>query len=151
MVGKSVFPFVREGISIYEKRIMRYISFEHIEIPDIKNCSSLSPEQIKEREGDAILKNIREGEELILLDEKGKSYSSRGWAQQIEQKMISGKKGITFVVGGAYGFSEKVYQRADSLLSISMMTFSHQIIRLFFVEQLYRAFTIIKGEPYHND
>jgi 23S rRNA (pseudouridine1915-N3)-methyltransferase len=151
MVGKSEFPFVKEGMSLYEKRIEHYVNFEHIEICNIKGTSSLPVELLKEKEGTAILKHIKEGDKVILLDERGKKYSSLEWASQIEKEMNIGSKNIIFIVGGAFGFSKEVYERADSLLSLSTMTFSHQIIRLFFTEQLYRAFTIIKREPYHNE
>lgn len=150
-VGKTTFPFVKEGCDIFIKRIKHYISFESIEIPELKNTSSLSKDQIKEREGELIMKHIKGTDKVILLDERGKTFSSVEWSREIEREMISGTKAIVFIVGGAYGFSDAVYKRADSKLSLSKMTFSHQIIRLFFIEQLYRAFTIIKGEPYHNE
>ena len=151
MVGKTDFSFVKEGTSLYEKRIGRYIPFEHIEIPDLKGSASLSPDQVKEKEGELILKHIKEGDRVTLLDERGEQFSSTNWARHLEREMNLGGKNIIFIIGGAYGFSKKVYERADSRLSLSTMTFSHQIIRLFFAEQLYRAFSIIKGEPYHNE
>lgn len=150
-IGKTTFPFVKEGCDIFIKRIKHYTPFELVELPELKNVSSLSREQIKEREGELILKNIKESDKVILLDERGKDYTSIEWSKVMEKEMTSGTKSIVFIVGGAYGFSQKIYGRANSLLSLSSMTFSHQIIRLFFVEQLYRAFTIIKGEPYHNE
>lgn len=150
-VGKTTFPFVKEGCDIFIKRIKHYTSFESIEIPELKNTSSLSKDQIKEREGELIMKHIKGTDKVILLDERGKTFSSVEWSREIEREMISGTKAMVFVVGGAYGFSEAVYRRCDAKLSLSKMTFSHQIIRLFFIEQLYRAFTIIKGEPYHNE
>lgn len=150
-VGKTTFPFVKEGCDIFIKRIKHYTTFESIEIPELKNTSSLSKEQIKEREGELIMKHLKGTDKVILLDERGKTLSSMEWSGEIEREMISGTKAIVFIVGGAYGFSDAVYKRADSKLSLSKMTFSHQIIRLFFIEQLYRAFTIIKGEPYHNE
>lgn len=151
MVGKTDFPFVKEGTAIYEKRIGRYVTYSHIEIPELKGTSSLSPLQIKEKEQELILKHIKETDRVILLDERGQMFGSVDWARHLEKEIASGVKSIVFVVGGAYGFSEGIYKRADSMLSLSKMTFSHQIIRLFFTEQLYRAFTIIKGEPYHNE
>lgn len=151
MVGKTAFPFVREGMLLYEKRINRYITYERVEIPDLKGVSSLSSAMVKEKEGEVILKKIKPGDDVILLDEHGKEFTSKEWAGYLENKMVISPKNITFVIGGAYGFSQAVYDRADSKLSFSKMTFSHQIIRLFFTEQLYRAFTIIKGEPYHNE
>lgn len=150
-VGKTTFPFVKEGCEVFMKRLKHYTSFEYLEIPELKNTSSLSKEQIKDKEGELILKQIKNTDKLILLDERGKSFTSIEWSKEIEREIVSGTKSIFFVVGGAYGFSSSVYGRADGKISLSNMTFSHQIIRLFFVEQLYRAFTIIKGEPYHNE
>lgn len=150
-IGKSTFPFVREGLAMYEKRIARYTTYQRIEIPALSGTSSLSPNEVKEKEGDLILKKIKPTDELILLDEKGESFTSVEWAQFLGKRLNNSTKSIVFVIGGAYGFSQKVYQAASSKLSLSEMTFSHQIIRLFFTEQLYRAFTIIKGEPYHNE
>ncbi len=151
LIGKTSFDFVAEGISLYYKRIIRYIPFEIIEIPDAKCTSSTPVELVKEREYDLLMKRIKPNDYVILLDEKGKMYSSIEWSRNIEDKLISGSKNIIFVVGGAGGFSKKMYERGNELLSLSKMTYSHQIIRLFFAEQLYRAFTIIKGEPYHNE
>ncbi len=150
-VGKTTFPFVKEGCDIFIRRIRHYTTFEYIEIPELKNTSSLSKDQIKEKEGELILKQIKNTDKVVLLDEKGKQFKSVEWAKEIEKEGISGTKSIVFIVGGAYGFAPSVYDRADSKLSLSAMTFSHQIIRLFFIEQIYRAFTIIKGEPYHNE
>lgn len=150
LVGKTSFPYINEGISLYEKRLKFYVNYNKIEIPELKNASSLTQEQIKEKEGELILKNVKPNEELILLDERGKIFSSEGWAEHIQKKITYTGKDIVFVVGGAYGFSQTVYGRASELFSLSKMTFSHQIIRVIFLEQLYRAFTIIKGEPYHH-
>ena len=150
LVGKSVEGWLQSGIRLYTGRLKHYVPFEMTVIPELKQTSALSVEQIKEREGDLILAGVKSSDEVILLDERGKMYSSEDWARHLEQKMTYGSKDLVFVVGGAYGFSEKVYQRADGKLSFSHMTFSHQMVRLIFVEQLYRAFTIIKGEPYHH-
>ena len=150
-VGKTTFPFVKEGIEVYLKRIKHYIAYDMVEIPELKNVSSLTKEQIKSKEGELILKQIKPTDKVILLDEKGRDFSSVEWSKEIEKEMNMGTKNLIFTVGGSYGYSQDVYNRADSKLSLSKMTFSHQIIRLFFVEQLYRAFTIIKGEPYHNE
>jgi len=149
--GKSSFKYINEGVGIYEKRIKHFIDFEIITIPDLKNTKNLKSEQIKQKEGELILKNIEKKDFLILLDEKGKEFSSVDFAKFIEKKQISGIKQVAFLIGGAYGFSKDIYNRAISLLSLSKMTYSHQIIRLFFVEQLYRAFTIINKLPYHNE
>lgn len=151
LVGKTVFPFVRDGMQMYEKRILRHVSYSRMEIPDIKGTKSLSPSQIKEKEGDEILRRVTEKDDVILLDERGDELSSLDWSKELEKKISSGGRNIVFVVGGAYGFSPRVYQRTGQKLSLSRMTLSHQIVRLFFAEQLYRALSIIYGEPYHNE
>ncbi len=134
----------------YIKRLGFYISFEMQIIPDLKNTKSLSEIQQKEKEGELLLKQIDSTDEVILLDENGKSYTSMAFSQVLQKKMNSGIKTLVFIIGGPYGFSNEVYQRANGKLSLSAMTFSHQMVRLFFVEQLYRAFTILKNEPYHH-
>lgn len=150
-MGKTAFPYINDGIAIYRKRLGFYIPFSMVELPDVKNASSLSSEQLREKEGDSILKAVRQNDTLLLLDERGESYSSVQWAAFLERQMVVNPgRDITFAIGGAYGFSEKVYKRADGMISLSRMTFSHQMVRLIFIEQLYRAFTIIKGEPYHH-
>lgn len=151
VVGKTAFPFINEGIALYEKRLGHYVNYARVEIPELKGVQSLSQEQIKEKEGELILKNIRNTDDVVLLDERGSIFSSIEWARHLEKKMVFEGKDIVFVIGGAYGFSQKVCQRANSRISLSKMTFSHQIIRVIFLEQLYRAFTIIKGEPYHHE
>lgn len=151
VVGKSSFPFVREGMEMYEKRILRHFSYTRAEIPDVKGTKSLTPEQIKEKEADEILRRLNEKDEVVLLDEKGKTFTSVEWSQWLSGKMVSSGRNLVFVTGGAWGFSPRVYERADGKLSLSSMTFSHQLARLFFTEQLYRAISIIKGEPYHNE
>lgn len=151
LVGKTAFPYINDGIAIYRKRLGFYLPFSMVELPDVKNASSLSSEQLREKEGDSILKAVRQNDTLLLLDERGESYSSVQWAAFLERQMVVNPgRDITFAIGGAYGFSEKVYKRADGMISLSRMTFSHQMVRLIFIEQLYRAFTIIKGEPYHH-
>lgn len=135
---------------MYGKRILHYVDYQNIEIPELKNVSSLSHTQIKEKEGELIFKHLSPLDKVILLDERGKEYTSVEWAHSLEKEMVQGVKSLVFIIGGAYGFSEEVYKRANALLSLSKMTYSHQIIRIFFTEQLYRALTIIKGEPYHN-
>lgn len=150
-MGKTAFPYINDGIAIYRKRLGFYLPFSMVELPDVKNASSLSSEQLREKEGDSILKAVRQNDTLLLLDERGESYSSVQWAAFLERQMVVNPgRDITFAIGGAYGFSEKVYKRADGMISLSRMTFSHQMVRLIFIEQLYRAFTIIKGEPYHH-
>lgn len=147
--GKTSKSYLEKGINIYLKRLKHYCKIENIEIKDIKKFSSKA--DLKEKEAQEVLKKITTDDFLILLDEKGKCYSSIAWSKVLEQYQIQGKKSIAFVIGGAFGFDESIYKRAGGLLSLSEMTFSHQMIRLFFVEQLYRAFTIIKNEKYHNE
>ena len=149
-VGKTDTEYLKKGISIYESRLKHYIKFIITTIPDIKNTKNLTFEQQKEKEGDLILKNINTSDYLVLLDEKSKEFSSVDFSKFVEKKMISGIKNMIFVIGGPYGFSAKVYSRADSKIALSKMTFSHQMVRLIFIEQLYRAFTILKHEPYHH-
>ncbi len=149
-VGKTDKSWVREGLEIYTSRLKHYVTFSLTEIPELKNAASLSREQIKGKEGELILKAVRPSDEVVLLDERGAEYSSLEWAKNV-QGMLSSGRDVVFVIGGAYGFSEAVYQRANSKISLSRMTFSHQMVRVIFAEQLYRAFTIIKGEPYHHE
>ena len=141
---------MNELISEYQKRLGFYVNFELTIIPDIKNTKHLSEEQQKEKEGELILKKCNKGDYLILLDEKGKSYSSLNFSSFLQSKMNAGLKRVIFVIGGPYGFSEAVYQKANEKISLSKMTFSHQMVRLFIIEQLYRSFTILKNEPYHH-
>ena len=150
-VGKTDKDWVRQGMDIYISRLKHYIPFSVVEIPELKNVSSLTKDQIKTREGELILKNVRPADDLILMDERGKQYSSVELAKVIQDKISYAGKDMVFVIGGAYGFSEAVYRRADSKISLSKMTFSHQMVRAIFVEQIYRAFTIMRGEPYHHE
>ena len=142
-VGKTDNPALQQLISTYEKRLSYYINFELQLLSDIKNSKSLSEEQQKIKEGELILSYVEPSHHLILLDERGKEYTSIAFADELQKQ-------LTFVIGGPYGFSQAVYQRANSKLSLSKLTFSHQMIRLFFMEQLYRAFTILRNEPYHH-
>lgn len=150
VIGKTDESYLETGIDKYLKRLVHYIPFEMKVIPDIKNRKTLTEEQQKKMEGELILSQIGVGDELILLDEKGKTFTSVSFSQWIERQMNTSAKRLIFVVGGPYGFSDEVYAKAKSKISLSEMTFSHQMIRLIFVEQLYRAFTIMKGEPYHH-
>lgn len=150
-VGKTDRDWVRQGLDIYVSRLKHYIPFTLMEIPELKNVSAMSKDQIKVKEGELILKNVRPTDDLILLDEHGKEYSSVQMAKILQDKISYECKDIVFVIGGAYGFSDAVYARANSKLSLSKMTFSHQMVRTIFAEQLYRAFTIMKGEPYHHE
>lgn len=142
---------MKEGLDDYVKRLSFYMSFEMKVIPDIKNRNSLTEELQKEKEGQLILNQVSSGDFLILLDERGTEFSSIEFSKWIEKKMISGIRQIVFVIGGPYGFSNTVYQRSDFKISLSKMTFSHQMVRIIFVEQIYRAMTIIKNEPYHHE
>ncbi len=151
LVGKTVFPYINEGIAIYEKRLQHYVNYSRVEIPELKGVQAMSRDQIKEKEGELILKNIKATDDVVLLDERGSTFTSLEWASHLQKKINYEGKDIVFVIGGAYGFSQKVYQRANGKISLSKMTFSHQIIRVIFLEQLYRAFTIMKGEPYHHE
>ena len=149
-VGKTDIKWVKEGLEMYSGRISRYVPFSVTEIPELKNVSALSVEQIKEKEAELILRHVRQQDELVLLDERGQRRTSLAFASWLEDRLSRGGRDLVFVVGGAYGFGTQVYERADALISLSEMTFSHQIVRTIFAEQLYRAFTIIRGEPYHH-
>ena len=149
-MGKTDVQWVREGLELYVARLSHYVPFTLQELPQLKKASSLSPEQIKEKEGEMLLAAVRPSDEVILLDEHGRELRSVEFAAFIQEKMNRGKD-LVFTVGGAYGFAPKVYDRADGKISLSKMTFSHQMVRTIAAEQLYRAFTIIKGEPYHNE
>lgn len=150
-IGKTDSKQLEELISIYEKRLSHYVKFEFDIIPDIKNSKNLSEQQQKQKEGELILKQVTPSDFLIVLDENGKQFSSVEFSNLLQKRMNSGIKNLVFVIGGPYGFSDEVYLRANSKISLSKMTFSHQMVRLFVVEQIYRAFTILKNEPYHHD
>jgi len=150
LVGSTDKKFLLEGIEDYQKRLVHYLPFDIKVIPDIKNSRHLTADQQKEKEGKALLDAVSPGDELVLLDVDGTEYSSPGFAGWIEKRMLSGTRQVIFVIGGPYGFSDSVYKRADSKMSLSRLTFPHQLVRLLFIEQLYRALTIIKGEPYHH-
>ena len=141
---------MREGLELYVSRLSHYVRFSLKEIPELKNVSAFTKEQIKEKEGDLILSSLTAGDFVVLLDERGRKYRSVEFADFIRERLNRGAD-MVFVVGGAYGFPQKVYSRADSMMSLSDMTFSHQMVRTIFAEQLYRAFTIIRGEPYHHE
>ncbi|MBT5858918.1 MAG: 23S rRNA (pseudouridine(1915)-N(3))-methyltransferase RlmH [Flavobacteriales bacterium] len=150
-IGKTSEKYLIEGIYQYKNRLKHYTNFEIMEIPNIKNSKNLSEAELMKKEGELILKQIQNSDHLVLLDDKGKDFTSPRFAQKLQQWMLSGKKRIVFVVGGAYGFSEEIYKRGNEELSLSKMTFSHQMVRLFFIEQIYRAFTILNNEPYHHE
>ena len=149
-IGKTDNKNLQTLIEEYKKRLSFYIKFNLEIIPDIKNVKNLSEAQQKEKEGELILSKIAPTDNLILLDENGKTFSSVGFSEFLQKKMNAGIKTLVFVIGGPYGFSETVYQKANGKVSLSEMTFSHQMVRLFVIEQLYRSFTILKNEPYHH-
>jgi 23S rRNA (pseudouridine1915-N3)-methyltransferase len=149
-IGKTDNKNLQSLIDEYTKRLSFYIKFDLETIADIKNVKNLSESQQKEKEGELILSKITPNDQLILLDENGKTFSSIGFSEELQKKMNSGIKTLVFVIGGPYGFSETVYAKSSGKISLSLMTFSHQMVRLFFIEQLYRGFTILKNEPYHH-
>lgn len=150
-VGKTDDPNIAQLVATYEKRLHYYVNFEIVIIPDLKNTKNLSIEQQKTDEGKLLLTKLENSDFVTLLDERGKKYSSLKFAALINKRSVSGLKRLVFIIGGPYGFSNAVYDRANDKLSLSDMTFSHQMVRLFAVEQLYRAFTILKNEPYHHE
>ena len=151
IIGKTKSKFLIEGENEYQRRLKHYCKFSELIIPDIKNGGKLSKKELKEKEGNLILESIKNNNYVVLLDDKGLTLSSTEFAEFFNKKMVSSTNELVFVVGGAFGFSESVYKRANTKLSLSKMTFSHQMVRLIFKEQLYRAFTILKGEKYHHE
>ncbi|MBS9774639.1 MAG: 23S rRNA (pseudouridine(1915)-N(3))-methyltransferase RlmH [Tenacibaculum sp.] len=150
-IGKTDSKELQKLIEVYKNRLKHYIKFEFEIISDIKNAKNLSEQQQKEKEGELILSKLQDTDELILLDDKGKLFTSIDFSQYLQKKMNSGIKQLVFVIGGPYGFSENVYNKAKGKISLSKMTFSHQMIRLFIIEQIYRGFTILRNEPYHHE
>lgn len=150
-IGKTNAKYLQEGIEQYTKRLGHYIPFELKILPDVKTTKSLTTDKQKEMEGQMFLSTIGQGDWVTLLDERGKEFTSREFANYIDKKMVTLPKNLIFIIGGPYGFSQEMYDRANEKLSLSKMTFSHEMIRLFFIEQIYRAMTILKGEPYHHD
>jgi 23S rRNA (pseudouridine1915-N3)-methyltransferase len=151
VIGKTNEQYLIEGISKYQKRLQHYTQFEIFEISNIKNVKNLSKDELMKKEGELILKQLQFSDHLVLLDDKGKDFTSVKFSEKLQKWMLSGKKRLVFVVGGAYGLSDEVYQRGDEKLSLSKMTFSHQMVRLFFVEQIYRGYTVINNQPYHHE
>ena len=150
VIGKTNARYLQEGIDEYIKRLKHYIPYSITVLPDIKNTKKLTEEQQKEAEGKLMLDALKPGDCLVLLDESGKEFTSVAFADYLQRKMNAGLRRLVFVIGGPYGFSQSVYDRADEKISLSKMTFSHEMIRLFFTEQIYRAMTIQRGEPYHH-
>ena len=150
-IGKTDNKQLIQLIDEYQKRLKHYIKFDFEIIPDIKNVKNLSEIQQKDKEGELILNKLQNTDQLVLLDDKGKEFTSIEFSKYLQKKMNSGLKQLVLVIGGPYGFSDSVYKKAQGQLSLSKMTFSHQMIRLFIVEQIYRGFTILKNEPYHHE
>ena len=150
-IGKTNAKYLQEGIEQYTKRLSHYIPFELKILPDVKTTKALTTDKQKEMEGQMFLNTIQSGDVVVLLDERGKEMTSRDFSVYIDKKMVTVAKNLIFVIGGPYGFSAEMYNRANEKLSLSKMTFSHEMIRLFFIEQIYRAMTILKGDPYHHD
>ena len=151
VIGKTKSKFLIDGENEYQKRLKHYCKFSELIIPDIKNGGKLSKKELKEKEGNVTLASIKNSDYVILLDDKGITLSSIEFSEFLNKKMVSSKSELVFIVGGAFGFSESVYKRANAKLSLSKMTFSHQMVRMIFKEQIYRAFTILKGEKYHHE
>lgn len=149
-IGKTDKKELESLISVYAKRLQHYTKFETEIIPDLKKVKNLDENQQKAKEGELILNGLQNSDFVVLLDEKGKQFTSEDFSEYLQKRMNTGLKQLVFVIGGPYGFSEEVYKRANSKISLSKMTFSHQMVRLFFTEQIYRAFTILKNEPYHH-
>ena len=151
VIGKTKFKFLLDGENEYEKRLKHYCKFSERIIPDIKNACNLSKKELKEKEGRLILDSLKNSNYVILLDDKGLTLSSIEFSDFLNKKMVSSNNELVFIIGGAFGFSKSVYNRANTKLSLSNMTFSHQMIRMIFKEQIYRSFTILKGEKYHHE
>lgn len=149
-IGKTNEHYIEEGMALYLKRLKHYLPFEWVVIPDFKGAGNLTPEQLKAKEGESIMSKIKPEDLLVILDERGRSCDSVGFANWLDKRLQQQQRRLIFLIGGAFGFPEAVYQRADDRISLSQMTFSHQMVRLFFLEQLYRAMTILRNEPYHN-
>ena len=150
VVSKTDIPYLQQGIDEYVGRLKHYCDIELVVIPALKNMGKAAPDEVKEREGLLILKQLEKVDSVVLLDEHGKEYTSVGFSEYLQKQMNAGTRTLAFVIGGAFGFSPAVYAAATHKISLSQMTFNHQMVRLFFVEQLYRAFTILRHEPYHN-
>ena len=150
-IGRTNEQYLIEGIAKYQKRLKHYTQFEIFEIPCVKNAKNFSNAELMKREGELILKQLRPLDYLVILDDKGKSFTSIKFSEKLQTWILSGKKRLVFVVGGAYGFSDEVYVRGNEKISLSKMTLSHQMVRLFFVEQIYRGYTIINHQPYHHE
>lgn len=150
VIGKTSTKYISEGISEYEKRLRRYVPFTIHYLPDCRRTANMTQQRQKDIEGQSIMQKLSTSDRVVLLDEKGVQQTSEAFATLLDHRMASGLKRLVFIVGGPYGFSKEVYERADALFSLSKMTFNHEMVRLFFIEQVYRAMTILRGEPYHH-
>ncbi|MBQ8704441.1 MAG: 23S rRNA (pseudouridine(1915)-N(3))-methyltransferase RlmH [Bacteroidales bacterium] len=150
VVGKTDVPYLQTGLDEYIGRLKHYCDFEWVVIPALKNAGRMSPDEVKTKEGELILRQLEKVDQVVLLDEHGRDYTSVGFSEYLQKQMNAGVRTLAFVVGGAFGFSPAVYAAAQSRMSLSQMTFNHQMVRLFFLEQLYRAHTILRHEKYHN-
>lgn len=151
VVGKTDEKYLQQGIDVYVSRLKHYVNFEMVVIPALKDQKGASPDEVKEREASLLLRQLEKCDRVVLLDEHGEQHTSVDFAQYLQKQMNAGVRNLAFVVGGAFGFAPSVYAAASGKVSLSKMTFNHQMVRLFFVEQLYRAFTILRHEPYHNE
>lgn len=151
VVGKTDSKEVAALVEMYAKRLSHYCRFSVVTIADVKNTRNMTPSRQKQLEGEAILRDVTDGDYLVLMDERGRQFSSMEYAEWLQKRMLSGQKRLVLVIGGPYGFSDDVYRRSNDKISLSRMTFSHQIVRAIFAEQLYRAFTILNNEPYHHE
>lgn len=150
-IGKTSSKELQSLVNEYQKRLKHYIQVDWVEVPDYKNRGKVSPDELKRIEGETILKHVAPGDALVLFDEKGKEFTSKQFSEFFRKKMNSGLRTLVFVIGGAYGFSDEVYAKAESKIALSKLTFPHQLIRVFVLEQIYRSYTILKGEPYHHE
>ncbi len=150
LTGKTSEDYILKGVSSYSGRLTKYIPFEVITLPDIKNTRNMPVSEQKVKEGETILRHLKEGDYVVILDEKGKEYTTLQLAAWLERKLMLPVKRLVFLIGGPWGFADEIRGRADASVSLSRLTFSHQVIRLLFLEQLYRVFTVIRGEPYHH-
>jgi len=151
LTGKTSEKYLTEGMTVFEERLRKYSAFEVLTVPDIRNTRNMTAQEQMIKEGEQILRFLRLDDYVVILDRKGKEFSTLEFSSWLEKMFMIQKKRIVFVIGGAWGFSEEIRRKADMSLSLSQLTFSHQIVRLLFLEQLYRAFTVLKGEPYHHE
>lgn len=150
-VGKISAPWINQGVSLFENRLEKYIKINSIVIPDPRNAKNMSIDQIKEEEGKSIMTLLQPSDFVVLLDERGRELTSHEFAEWMQKQMNMGRKRLVLIIGGPYGFSQSLYKRAESKISLSKMTFTHEMAKLFLTEQIYRAMTILRGEPYHHD